>query len=409
MKKRYTTIALLTLLLTTGCNTNKDSNKTEPTSEIVEPTDRTNILSENNLINEDYIHTYGRKYYDASKNGVTYYYTATGFEVNFYGSELKATFTIQGAGTGSKCFYSVFLDGADLKEDTVFMLEDDGKNTKFEITLCTGLSTGNHTIKVLKRNEAKDCNTTLYGLKTDGYFRYQEKKSRFKIECLGGSGITGYGSLGREGETRTMKGSSSLHAFGYLTARMFDADFQFVSRSGWGLKWGYENSNLAQGYEDNGQNPDGTLPGLNYDHSFIPDAVLVNIGGNDFTSYVNSAEDQDTAKYEFRRAVLKFVTTIHTYAPNAEIYWIHTSSSNGTEAEKALANYQKKKQVNIVIMPKVGSDGDPQGASSHNSVYTHVRAAEIIATSIEQHNHVKRTKDNITWSDDDLKKEEARQ
>lgn len=48
-------------------------------------------------------------------------------------------------------------------------------------------------------------------------------------------------------------------------------------------------------------------------------------------------------------------------------------------------------------MPKVGEDGDPEGANGHNSVITHIKAADIIAEAIEKSTSFTRVKENIKW------------
>ena len=60
-------------------------------------------------------------------------------------------------------------------------------------------------------------------------------------------------------------------------------------------------------------------------------------------------------------------------------------------------DYSKRKQVKVVVMPKVGEDGDPEGANGHNSVVTHIKAADIIAEAIEKSTSFTRVKENIKW------------
>ena len=180
---------------------------------------------------------------------------------------------------------------------------------------------------------------------------------------------------------------------------MFNAETQFVSNSGLGLVWGAHPTNLRKAYDYVGLDKSVNVVEKEWNHtSWVPDVVVVNIGGNDWTSYISNLSNQGPAKIQFKQAVIEFLTHIHTLYPNTNVIWVHTNSSNGTEAQSAIGDYSKRKQVKVVVMPKVGSDGDPEGANGHNSVYTHIRAAQIIADAITEMTGLKQVKENITWN-----------
>lgn len=352
-----------------------------------------NVFSQDELINKDNVKWQGRTQYKDDK--VYFYYTGTGFKVTFQGSKLSAVLQATNTDNVSKRpYFHVFVDGEDLLDSSSFCLSKENS----EITLCENLTYGIHTVEVLKRSEPYDSITSLSELKTDGTFIKQEQEDKLKMQLVGASGISGHGALGVNGEERTTENSSSLHAFGYLTARMFDADFEFIANAGCGLKWGYRNTNVRTAYDYVGLDTNCNVVDEKWDHSlFEPDIVLCNIGGNDYNSYVNNAEDQDQANKEFRDAVTEFLTHIHSLHPNAYIIWTHTNSKNGIQAETAIADYEKKELVKVVVIPKVGADGDLIGADNHNSIYTHIRTADILADAIEDFAKVTRVKENIDY------------
>lgn len=388
MKKLF--VPILTISLLFSCS-NTPSNST--TESVPEQTERLTELSGESLNSNQYFNWIGRTYYEEEQMMI--YNCASGFEINFYGTELNAVMTSTNAKDVTSTYYSVFIDDQDLGEENILKLDQETQ----DVTLATALPLGAHTVKVVKRNEPKQSTNSLKSITTDGYFLYQNKKEGLKIECLGGSGMCGHGALGNEGDPWTQENSSALHSFAYLTARMFDADPSMIGCSGIGLKWGFEATNMLEAYDDYGINTDTDITGHTYDHSqYQPDIVLVNIGGNDYTSYVNHAEDKETAEKEFRASVIKLCTKIHDNAPKAEIFWIHTSTANGEQAEEAISKYDKQKLVHFVVMPKVGADGDPEGADAHNSVVTHIRAADIIQKAVTKYTGIQPVKENIIWN-----------
>ncbi|MDD3957708.1 MAG: hypothetical protein PHO96_02350, partial [Candidatus Izemoplasmatales bacterium] len=73
----------------------------EVVAEIMDP-NRTNNLSGSDLEDYRYMNWTGRTYYDETQEIVSFYYTASGFEVGFYGTSLQATFVASNTSTVSK-------------------------------------------------------------------------------------------------------------------------------------------------------------------------------------------------------------------------------------------------------------------------------------------------------------------
>lgn len=83
------------------------SSSTSSSSSSSEET-KVNVL-ENEDLTSEYIHWIGRTDYDEQQARVNFYYTATGFEVNFYGTELSVTFYAQSATDSGKRPYFQYL------------------------------------------------------------------------------------------------------------------------------------------------------------------------------------------------------------------------------------------------------------------------------------------------------------
>ncbi len=89
-----------------------------------------------------------------------------------------------------------------------------------EYTLVSGLPPGYHTVKVLKRSESIDSNTSLMILQTNGHFVNPPTAKPFMIEYIAASSSTGYGNLGSLSQNKTTENSYGLLGFADLTLHL---------------------------------------------------------------------------------------------------------------------------------------------------------------------------------------------
>ncbi|MCX5775858.1 MAG: hypothetical protein NTV44_05855 [Firmicutes bacterium] len=365
-------------------------------------------LSGADLINPDYAHWVGRTTYDAAKSANMMYYTGTGFDVRILGTGLTINFYLQktSPGTPDDNYVQITVD------DEVAPMEGQVlvvKSTQ-KILSINGLTYGYHTIHLLRRNEPIDGNLGVSSMATDGHFCEAPVHTGLKFSIVGASGISGHGNLGVAGQPWTTANSSSLHSFGFLTARMFDGESEFVSASGWGVLYGYNagnasgtGENIVKAFDKVGINDTDRLVNETYDVSkFIPDYVIVNAGGNDYNAYINNQTGaaKTTAINNFKASVNTFVTYLHTNYPNVKILWTvgSISTGNGSWASAVISDLDPTGfYVKTVIIPGAGDGGDPMGADGHASVTTHIRTAEILATTIETWSGITRVRDNIIY------------
>ena len=251
-------------------------------------------------------------------------------------------------------------------------------------------------------SEPYDAITSVILLETDGGFHkrdaeYDLGNFRFMFVCASGGsghGALGYSDNGKGSLGRNTENSSALHSFNYLTARMFNADVQYVGNSGWGVSYPAGKSVLdVLDYTgittSNDVNGAKKTPLWDY-NLWIPDVIIFNIGGNDTT-----ANGFDKAVYQ--REVVEMVKKLHEKYPNAYMIWTHTVSNAGKYAISALndngvmqAGYMKE-----VTIPKVEADGTV-GANNHNSLLTHITSAQILADALKQHWGFTPVNENIT-------------
>ena len=336
------------------------------------------------------------------------YHTASGFTVTFVGTSLWVEFDAKVSGNSQSHYpyYNVAVDGEVLPTvapERTFYLSGGTQR----VAIVEGLPFGEHTVTCLKMSEPYDAVTSVLSMETDGVIvardaEFDRGNFRFMVVCASGGsghGSLGYSDDGKGSMGRTTANSSSLHAFNYLTARMFGADVQFVANSGWGVSFG-QNQSIYDVLDYSGITTSNNVTGAKqtavWDHqSWVPDVILFNIGGNDTT---NGGFDQAT----YQREVVEMVEKLHALYPNAYMVWTHTNSNAGKYAVSAMNDRGILKQgyMKVVIIPKVGADGTV-GANSHNSMATHIATAEILATALETEWGFSRIRQNVTLEEYD--------
>lgn len=333
----------------------------------------------------------GRTEYDEASGIVNCYYTATGFEVRFIGTRLDVTyFATNTESDKNRPYFFAEIDGGN-GEGKRFSLTESPQT----VTVAEGLAQDRvHTVKVLKESEPENSLTSVSRISTDGEFIKPQKSSALKFQILGGSGISGHGCLGAAGEEWSTFNSSSLSGFGYLAAQAFGAECQFVSNSGMGLKWGYRGvENLTEAYEATGlvaeYHADGSTKAVSatqsrWDHtSWVPDVVIVNIGGNDWNAHISllgeGTAERTQAEARFKESVTALLNRIHALYPSAYVAWTCNSktSGNGALAKDAIDGLPYRAQIAVIEI-----DNTKDGADNHASAATQAKNGGLVAKEI---------------------------
>lgn len=325
---------------------------------------------------------------EETENGVNVCNTAAGFAVKFTGTRVSVTFKAENAlSDGKRPYFTASVDGEVAPAGKRFALTASTQT----VAVAENLAYGTHVLTVLKESEPEHGLTAVTAIETDGEFKTAPEHKGLKFQILGGSGISGHGCLGSAGEEWTTENSSSLRGFGYLAARAFGAECQFVSNSGMGLVWGYRGvTPLTQAYETAGlyaeYNDDGTTKAVvgkgEWNHtSWVPDAVIVNIGGNDYNSHINllSGTAREQAETEFKAAVVSLLDRIHALYPSAKIVWTCNSvkSGNGALAFGAAEKLSYRSAVKFVEL-----SGEKTGADNHADAATQVENADRVISAL---------------------------
>jgi hypothetical protein len=200
--------------------------------------------------------------------------------------------------------FNVFVDG------NLSVLRTDKPEGRY--LLADSLKDGRHTLEINRRTEWHGGNTTFAGLYLDrGRKLYKPAGKSRLVEFIGDSYTCGYGDEGRSREDHfTYETENNYLTYGSLTARALDAEYMTVCRSGIGMWQGY------------GGDTSFTMPKL-YNQVIIngknlwdfrkvqPDAVVIDLGGNDFSVKLDSASYVNT--------YLDFLTTVRHNYPDAVI------------------------------------------------------------------------------------------
>ncbi len=187
----------------------------------------------------------------------------------------------------------------------------------------SGLAKGWHHIRIEKNNESQDTTGNFsdmwVGPKED--FRWSVPRPR-QIEFIGDSYTVGYGNTSSKQQCtkdEIWATTDTQQAFGPLTAKHYNADYQINAYSGRGIVRNYD------GFIGD------PLPALypyalfddktEYnDPSWQPQIIMIALGGNDFSTPVHAGEKwatQEDLRADYITSYVTFVKTLRARHPNA--------------------------------------------------------------------------------------------
>jgi lysophospholipase L1-like esterase len=190
------------------------------------------------------------------------------------------------------------------------------------------LAMGTHNVELRKRSETVYGTFRITDVTTDGTFGENVVPER-KIEIIGDSISVGYGMDGIFPCSDSAAVQNNPKTYGAVAARALEADYSVVAWSGKGLIRNYmatppdDVPTMPTLYTRYGANDaDDTFP---FPSSWVPDAVVVNLGTNDF-SYLNTRPPVDPQ--DLSDALVKLVKSVHSRYPEAEFFFMSTPMLN---------------------------------------------------------------------------------
>ena len=210
-------------------------------------------------------------------------------EVRFDWSGVYIQFSFKGTECALKMsdtghnYYNIFIDDQpsktiDIKSDT-------------NVVIGAGLDAQLHKIQIYKRTEGSQGTGTFKGIiiSEKGEMLPWKDIPERKIEFIGNSITCGYGTEGKSKSERwTPSTENNYLSYATIMSRAFNADYHIIAHSGEGVVRNY-------GYKEK-VSPTGTMP-IRYNRIFDgkeqpiwnfklwkPDAVVINLGTNDFST-----------------------------------------------------------------------------------------------------------------------------
>lgn len=216
-------------------------------------------------------------------------------------------------------YYNVIID-----DQQPIVLKLNETDTLYRIA--RNLPDTSHTIEVIKRTESsvgESCFSGFRILTGKRLLPLPDKPSR-KIEFIGNSITCGYGNEGKSPHEKFKASTENNYlAFGAVTSRKLHAEYLAVCYSGIGV------------YRNFGGSTGNTMPVL-YDRispgnarkkwnfkNFSPDAIVIDLGTNDF--YLGNNPDSAS----FVNGYHNFINTIRAKQPAAKIFCVVGPMMNG--------------------------------------------------------------------------------
>ncbi len=311
---------------------------------------------------------------DKSEPG-TVKFAWSGSEIRFRFSGTDASVRLDDNGQ----FFTVVVDG---------QVQATPLNTAPGETLypvASGLPSGDHEVRLFRRTEAMFGPTRFLGVDLgSGTLLPPPIPAPRKIEIIGDSITCGYGNEGPD-QFCNFSADTENHylTYGSIAARNVNADLITVAWSGKGVIYNY------------GDNKDQPLPSLydrivpteaasDWDFSWQPDVVVINLGTNDFST------DGDPSEAEFVGAYTTFLEHLRVKYPGAFVLAMVPTLLGGSDLTTAESYIQKAvtarqgagdSKVTAYSMP-VQIDG--WGCDWHPSLKTHATMGESLTAKLKE-------------------------
>ncbi len=350
IKKIFAALCALVLALTAGacfvaCG---ESEPEQPIDKIA--------LTQNTTDYSKYVNTYGRVFYNSDLGGVTFINSASGFEVRFRGTELRAEVqTVSGGGSYPNGMFSVFVDGETDSNAKILKTERSVGGVSDEVTIAEGLTDGEHVVKVLKRTPSNRDRLVVSQISTDGEILPAPAKPSLNIEFYGDSITCGEGVLRaykdengniKDSALYTQKTQNVFQSYAGECAKDLGAAFRVFGRGGIALKYTdftKERYTVANNYGS--MAVDLAAAEYPYDYnSYRPDAVVIYLGTNDyFRSQKGTAKDDNGVAYSkggMKIAVVNFVRDVigRYYGKNIPVFVCSNLMAPGSGLDVIMEN-----------------------------------------------------------------------
>lgn len=319
------------------------------------------------------VHFVGRFAHDGAV--ATFAWSGSGIIAAFSGTEVAVQFEDGGSNE-----FTVLIDGA--SQPTLSM--DPGAN---KYPLAQGLEDGRHVVELYRRTEASQGSTTFQGFDfgPNGTLLAPPPVKARRIEIIGDSITCGYGNEGAD-TSCTFSPETENHylTYGAIAARTLEAELSTIAWSGKGIVYNYDtDTNNPMPTLYNRTLPDDAAS--RWDFSTKPNAVVINLGTNDYST------DGDPSTEQFRDAYLGLLQQVRDGAPNAFILCTVGNMLGGEDLDAARAgigaavdSFKASGDTNIAAWDMNVANDDP-GCDWHPNIQSHALMAEALVAELESH------------------------
>jgi lysophospholipase L1-like esterase len=251
--------------------------------------------------------------------------------------------------------------------------------------LAQGLAQDEHRLEVYRRTEALFGVTGFLGLDvTDGQILDNQQIPQRRLEVVGDSISCGYGNEGKSADCHFAADTENHYlSYGAVLARTLQAELSAVAWSGRGIVKNYAGEpgdKMGQLY----QRVLPEIPTSRYSASDSYDAVIVNLGTNDFST------EPDPDESTFASAYVTLLEQIRLNHPKAFILCTVGPMLGGQDlarAEASISNAIQQRRASgdqRVIAHRMKTKNENPGCDWHPSIATHQRMAEELAVPLKE-------------------------
>jgi lysophospholipase L1-like esterase len=320
-------------------------------------------------------------------------FVGSSVRVRFVGTQLDLRLKDFGGGTPQNTnYYDVSIDG-----QAPTLLEVSPEQELY--TLGSGLAEGEHQVELFKRGESTPGGSVgagrgqILGFVLHGTELLPVPAPRHRLEFIGDSITCGYGNelstMDPSSAHFTSKASNGHKAYGALTAARLGAAYLAVAYSGRGISRnfaGFPAPLLPELYLQSV--PEDPQASAWNPAQYRPDAVIINLGSNDFST-------PGVKRDAFLRAYVDFLARLRGYYPEALLVVVigpmlsdayppgENALSNATaDIKAAIAEREQAgdKQLRLVVFPQ---QTGPWGEDWHPTLATHEKMAEQLSRELK--------------------------
>lgn len=219
----------------------------------------------------------------------------------------------------------------------------------------------------------------------------------YRLEFIGDSITSGEGGIGAEHE---MEWKSfvfdAVENYAFHASSLLHAAYRVISQSGWGVfcSWDGITKNAIPLYYDRvcgvlqGAANEKAGSGSLYDFSRFPvDAVIINLGTNDWNALDTGMLPEEQILDGFRRSAVSFLENIRFHNPGAQIVWAFGMLGYGMEdpIRSAIAAYREKTgdpDVHFLLLPRTMAT--EFGSRQHPGRVSHENAGRVLAAYLDE-------------------------